>query len=705
MSHNETKTSQSLLASLTGGEGDADADADADQDLFGDIGIPGRDGNNVEEDLFGNISLDDRDPLLLMHSHKHNDDDSTAVAPAPHNVSRTNGTVASSVPAVAEPPPPAPSLLASSGLLKSNSDPRSDGLFDAVDEEQARLDQEEDRRRAVQRERIEQDRARQEAERAAEQARLAQQLQARQQQQQPQQQPQQHPQQSQLSHDNIPVQGFYRNHNPPPPVPPTVAAVSYNGHLQYSTTGGSVQTHTFRRPIATAGMHSASSTSSSSSNMMIRPPSRTITAPTSTDSPYSVIRVTEPMLVASGGLFINSPYWSYQVETSLKDTRGHWLVRRRFKHVVALEDRLRQECPGSILPPRYEPHFFTFESCFLLHSLVFHSKTHLLFPNCIHNTWHCRPDKHATRAIEEASTLQSAEFAIQRAQELSQYLNELAQHPQCSSSTTLRLFLALQDDMGTAWPEVSSNTFTRLSALGGGAASSVLPNLPANKQHELEDNAELLALHSSEELRMGAVTQAVPKLEGCITLIREHADASGAVGMELSKLCQQVEMSESEIPLSTLSGGLLRACRREKRLAVELSAAMQTYIHQYKVCRYEKMAFSDRRQALARCHKERVKADERAQKLLFGVPTHGGDDRLAREAVVSDELAVHAVRDAHEIGQTLKSEVNRVAFERRTEWSKSMKVVASAMKEASAERAAIWESTRESFLQAFPDSK
>jgi hypothetical protein len=32
-----------------------------------------------------------------------------------------------------------------------------------------------------------------------------------------------------------------------------------------------------------------------------------------------------------------------------------------------------------------------------------------------------------------------------------------------------------------------------------------------------------------------------------------------------------------------------------------------------------------------------------------------------------------------------------------------MKVVASAMKEASSEQVAIWESTRESFLQAFPD--
>jgi hypothetical protein len=343
--------------------------------------------------------------------------------------------------------------------------------------------------------------------------------------------------------------------------------------------------------------------------------------------------------------------------------------------------------------------------CFLHHVVVClciaftYSHNHI-FPHYTHMTFY-RPDKHATRAIEEASTLQSAEFALQRAQELSQYLNELAQHPYCFSSTTLRLFLALQDDMGTAWPEVSSNTFTRLSALGGSGASSVITNLPP--KHELEDNAELLALHSSEELRMGAVTQAVPKLEGCITLLKEHADASGAVGMELSKLCKQVETSESEIPLSILSSGLLRAGRREKRLAVELNASMQTFIHQYKVCRYEKMAFQDRRQALTRCHKERVKADERAQKLLFA-PAQG-EDRLAREAVVCDELAVNAVREAQEIGQTIKSEVNRVAFERRTEWSKSMKVVASAMKEASTERVAIWESTRESFLQAFPDCK
>jgi hypothetical protein len=301
----------SLLASLTG------ESVDADQDLFGEI------PSDNAEDLFGNISLDD--PL------QQQDTAPVAVAAAAPPVV----VAAAPPPQIRIVPPDHPSLLASSGLL-GNKDPRSDGLFDAIDEEQERLDQEE-RRRALQQERMDQERARLEQARAAEEARLAQQMQAQQQQMPPQQQQQQQQQ-------HVPIQGFYRNHNIPPAAPPPMAA-SYNGNLQYSTVGGPVQTHVIRRPTTTAGMHNVG-------NANIRPPSvRPISAPSSAESPYVKIIVTEPMLVASGGLFLNSPYWSYQVETTLKE-RGSWLVRRRFKHVVALEQRLREECPGSILPPR-----------------------------------------------------------------------------------------------------------------------------------------------------------------------------------------------------------------------------------------------------------------------------------------------------------------------------------------------------------------
>lgn len=71
------------------------------------------------------------------------------------------------------------------------------------------------------------------------------------------------------------------------------------------------------------------------------------------------------------------------------------------------------------------------------------------------------PDKHASRAIEEASAQKSAEFAVQRAAELELYLNQVIQHPCIINSQVLRLFLSLQDDLGTAWPEVSSNALSK----------------------------------------------------------------------------------------------------------------------------------------------------------------------------------------------------------------------------------------------------
>ena len=110
-----------------------------------------------------------------------------------------------------------------------------------------------------------------------------------------------------------------------------------------------MQTHSVvRRPTTTAGMHA-------SSNIHMSPPTRTICAPKVTESPFVSITVQEPMLVASSsflGVMSTPPHWTYQITTTLKEG-GTWLVRRRFRHVPALEERLRQACPASILPPRY----------------------------------------------------------------------------------------------------------------------------------------------------------------------------------------------------------------------------------------------------------------------------------------------------------------------------------------------------------------
>lgn len=369
------------------------------------------------------------------------------------------------------------------------------------------------------------------------------------------------------------------------------------------------------------------------------------------------------------------------------------------------------------------------------------------------------PEKHATRALEEASASQSSEFAMQRVVELEMFLNELVHHPICYKSPVLRMFLSLQDDLGTAWAECSGNAFTRLANAGVGAAMKVSESTSTSKlpwqtsngiddYNGGEDNAELLALQSSESIRMGLVQQAVPKLEGSITLLREHSELAGATGMELSRLVKEMHISDNELsqPIDIMSSGMLRSGRRSKRLAMELQTAIHTFQQHYKLCRYEKYAFYDRKNSLQRRHVERMKADQRAAQLLMHQRAaygnmqqpgmyqqqqqpyqnqpyqqqqqqqqnyqYGGhnsqinqQDFIAQEAATADIYATNAYNEADEIGQRLKNEIYRCAWNRRHEWAMSLKIIASSMKEAVTERVGIWENVQVNFLQAFPEYK
>ena len=291
-----------------------------------------------------------------------------------------------------------------------------------------------------------------------------------------------------------------------------------------------------------------------------------------------------------------------------------------------------------------------------------------------------RPDKHATRAIEEASAQQSQEFAIQRANELQVYLQQLVQHPMASQSGTLRFFLSLQDELGTAWPEVSSNAITRLASAGVEAAVKTAEQW--TPETDSEDNAELLALYSMESVRMGAVLQAVPKLEGALSLVQEHSELCGNAGMEMGRWLKSADGATSE-GLEILAGAWLRSGRRSKRLSLELSAACASYSQQYKLCRNERLAFSDRRAALQRRTKER-KSHMGSYNPYGGYP----HDMAGQEA--------------DEIGRRLLSEVSRIAIDRRRDWSGSLKIIAASFKEAAAERSAIWQATLTQFDQQYP---
>lgn len=409
------------------------------------------------------------------------------------------------------------------------------------------------------------------------------------------------------------------------------------------------------------------------------------------DPLYGRIVVNDPMLIQGSGLFAGPPHWTYLVTVHSKRPNNiqqqgqpqHPLsaVRRRFRHFVALEDRLRSSVPGAILPPR--------------------------------------PDKHPARAIEEATARQSAEFAQQRANELAVYMNALARHPHAGSSPELKLFLTLQDHIGTAWPEVSSSAFTRMTAVGTATVEKltdtvdgVLSELGTAQQVAAgEDSAEVLALAAYEGRRIGAVTSSVPKVEGAVGLIRDRGDRLGATGLEASKLAKDVAWCDRDLaaPMEILASAMLRGGRRTKRLGLELGAAVAPFVVQYRTCKYEQMAFADRRAALKRRTEARAKADGRAAKLMMNqtsmqaVGRLGALERMETEAAMYDEMAMEAAKEAEDVAMRLREEVGRIGAARAREWDASVRVIASGMKEACAENAAIWEGALEAFRREFPD--
>ena len=506
--------------------------------------------------------------------------------------------------------------------------------------------------------------------------------------------------------------------SPPPAAPPVPQQAQQGvmntmaGSVYYSTSGGgqlsSTETPTAngvatqqQQPSVLAGMHVGSSTpvhlggiaaaggaspirqhSSGLSSFPSPPPALAdYTPPPPFDPVFGRIIVNDPMLIQSTGLFGGPPHWTYLVTVHAKGG-SHQLqpvsaVRRRFRHFVALEDRLRSGVPGAILPPR--------------------------------------PEKHPARAIEEATARQSAEFAGQRAAELTVYMNSLAGHPHAGTSPELKLFLTLQDHIGTAWPEVSSSAFTRMTAVGSATVEKladtmdgVLSELGTAQQVAAgEDSAEILALAAYEGRRIGAVTSSVPKIEGAVSLIRERGERSGAAGLEMSKLAKDVAWCDRDLsaPMEVLSAALLRSGRRTKRLGLELAAAISPFVAQYRTCRYEQMAFADRRSALKRRTEARSKADGKAARLMMNQTSmqHMGRlgqlERMEGEAAMYDEFATEIGREADEIAARLQSEVGRVGAARVREWDSAMKIVASGMKEACSENASIWETALERFRQ------
>ena len=226
-----------------------------------------------------------------------------------------------------------------------------------------------------------------------------------------------------------------------------------------------------------------------------------------------------------------------------------------------------------------------------------------------------------------------------------------------------------------------------------------------------EDSAEILALAAYEGRRIGSVSGSVPKIEGAIATLKERGDRLGGTGLEMSKLAKDVAWCDRELsgPMEVLSSALLRYGRRTKRAGLEIGTGIAPFANQYKLCRYEQMAFADRRTALKRRSEARSNADRRAAKVMMNQTSMQSMGRLGTlekyemEAAMSDEMATEAAREADEVAARLQSEVGRIGAIRVKEWDAGLKVVARGMKEACSENAAIWEAALECFKREFPE--
>jgi hypothetical protein len=118
-----------------------------------------------------------------------------------------------------------------------------------------------------------------------------------------------------------------------------------------------------------------------------------------------------------------------------------------------------------------------------------------------------------------------------------------------------------------------------------------------------EDNARLIALQSSEQVRMGACQSAVPKLEGAVTLL-EQSGNHGRRGMEFWQQPRSVGSTQLGQPLSTS-----RACCGQTGNSKAVGAGIECHMYTLRCStnwsKYERAAFEDRRTALVR-HKDVV---------------------------------------------------------------------------------------------------
>ncbi|CAD6333533.1 unnamed protein product [Miscanthus lutarioriparius] len=375
----------------------------------------------------------------------------------------------------------------------------------------------------------------------------------------------------------------------------------------------------------------------------------------------------EPSGAGAAGVIPGSgSYFSYLITTRLAGGGGEVRVRRRFRDVVALADRLAAAHRGLFVP--------------------------------------ARPDK----SVLEGQVIQRHDFVSQRCAALQRYLCRLAAHPIVGQSPDLRTFLtepgsipAFQGEAPRYWtttvnaaaPLVPTKAGRNLFGMFKGLKQTVVNGLVATKPPpvEKETDKEFLAHKARFEDLQQQLTTTSQQAEALVKTQDDLRETTGHLGMTLIKLakfereqatCNSLRRRSGEI--HNFANSVLKMSRSQIKLNSEIVKHLGS-IHEY----LEMMisvhhAFTDRSNALH--YVQSLSAD------LFSLHTRAGrlESSSARdmghewstyqkveglkETIRSAEAAKSdAVREYESIKENNKIEIKRFDKERRQDFIEMLK--------------------------------
>ncbi|CAI9107076.1 OLC1v1006358C1 [Oldenlandia corymbosa var. corymbosa] len=401
----------------------------------------------------------------------------------------------------------------------------------------------------------------------------------------------------------------------------------------------------------------------------------------SDSSEYLEIVVSHPQKEAQASASIvpgNNTYVTYLIttKTNLADYGGsEFSVRRRFKDVVTLSDRLTEAYRGFFIPPR--------------------------------------PDK----SIVESQVMHKQEFVEQRRVALEKYLRRLAGHPVLKKSDELRVFLQVQGKLplptsvdvtsrmldGAAklpkqlfgdstsvmgpqdvvQPAKGGRDLLRLfKELKQSVANDWVGSRPPAEEEDKEFLEKKLWLNGLEQHLSNASKQA----ESLVKAQQDLGETMGELGLALIKL---TKFENEEALLNTqrvraadmknLATTVVKASRYHRGLNAQTVKHLDT-LHEYMGLMWAMHnAFSDRSSALLTVQtllSELSSLRSRAEKLeTASSKIFGGDKSRIRkseelkEAIRNTEDAkCCAIREYERIKENNKSEIERLDKERKTDF-------------------------------------